>query len=150
MNRFVVLHHEIPSHRPLITGSPERIRGSHWDWMFEDDGILMTWATEWEPAIGKEGPALRLGDHRLDYLEYEGEISQGRGHVRRLLEGTFRFTRKSDCLLELDLAGDFSCHLHLEWRVSPLDTASNIQPPREVLKGYPTQEWILRTCSKPG
>ena len=79
MPRFVILHHVMPS------GSA---RASHWDWMFERDGVLATWAVDTLP-----GPTLiearQLPDHRLEYLRYEGTIRGGRGTVRRVDEGTY-------------------------------------------------------------
>lgn len=36
----------------------------------------------------------RIPDHRLAYLEYEGEISAGRGHVLRVLAGHYQPLRE--------------------------------------------------------
>ncbi len=59
--------------------------------MFEIDGVLQTWATELITDFDQpiQLRALRLADHRLHYLDYEGEISNHRGDVRRVLAGTF-------------------------------------------------------------
>lgn len=55
----------------------------HWDLMIERDGALATWALESEPPAGAfEMAARRLPDHRLAYLEKEGEVSGGRGWTR--------------------------------------------------------------------
>lgn len=85
MPRFVVLHHRVGS-QP----SPEHA-GPHFDWMFEADGVLLTWATE--PITSFEEPielaATKLADHRLHYLNYEGEISGDRGTVQRVIAGTY-------------------------------------------------------------
>jgi hypothetical protein len=76
MPRFVLLEHNW--------------NGVHWDFMLEDGDVLRTWAID-EPIVsGRDFRARALGDHRKIYLEYEGEISGGRGAVRRLDEGTFR------------------------------------------------------------
>ena len=40
-------------------------------------------------ADGNELAAEKLGDHRRDYLEYEGELSGNRGRVIRVAEGVF-------------------------------------------------------------
>jgi hypothetical protein len=81
--RFVVLHH---------TGIPE----PHYDLMFETapGSPLATWRSPvWPPvAVTVE----RLADHRRDYLEYEGPVSDDRGHVRRIAGGHFRFDTYSD------------------------------------------------------
>lgn len=74
MSRFVVLHHLTPA------GAE---RPAHWDLMLEAEGVLRTWALDDEPAAGRATAALRLPDHRLAYLDYEGPIGGGRGEVRR-------------------------------------------------------------------
>lgn len=79
-NRFVVLFHEFP---PGHRGS------NHWDLMLEQNGKLLTWALSQLPAVGKSIPAQRLPDHRLDYLNYEGPISDNRGKVSRVMAGTY-------------------------------------------------------------
>ena len=76
MRRFVVLEH--------------RWNGVHYDFMVETapGGPLRTWAIAVEPVAGLELPARALDDHRRAYLTYEGEVSGGRGTVRRWDEGT--------------------------------------------------------------
>ncbi len=46
-----------------------------------------------------------LGDHRRIYLEYEGEISGGRGRVRRLDSGTYRAILWSADRVQIEIAG---------------------------------------------
>jgi hypothetical protein len=75
--RYVVLRHE-------GYGEP------HFDLMFETapGSPLLTWRSgEWPLRTGLE--LTRLGDHRREYLEYEGPISNNRGHVSRVAAGTF-------------------------------------------------------------
>lgn len=69
---------------------------SHYDWMVEDpqapagEGLLCTWRMPIPPsrwAAAGQIELTRLGDHRRAYLTYEGEISGGRGSVRRIDEG---------------------------------------------------------------
>lgn len=89
--RIVLLRHEVD--RPLSRGGkePATASGSHFDWMFERQGVLLTWATEPLQSLSGicEVDAERLADHRLAYLHYEGEISQGRGRVRRVAAGHY-------------------------------------------------------------
>ncbi|MHC5004274.1 MAG: hypothetical protein ACYTJ0_14260 [Planctomycetota bacterium] len=66
----------------------------HVDWMLDltgtDEGPLTTFRLERrldELAPGDRLAATRIADHRRDYLGYEGEISDGRGHVERLAAG---------------------------------------------------------------
>ncbi len=79
MPRFVILRHTVPR---------DSLRGDHWDLMFEIGGVLRTWAVDGLPAAGSVA-ALRLPDHRLAYLNLEGEISGNRGSVTRWDRGDF-------------------------------------------------------------
>jgi hypothetical protein len=45
--------------------------------------------------------AERLADHRVAYLEYEGEISGGRGSVRRVAEGVVENLQESENRIEV-------------------------------------------------
>lgn len=69
MPRFVILEHDHPH--------------LHWDLMLEDGDTLRTWRldqapTDWTRVDGEE-----LVPHRRVYLDYEGEVSGGRGWVKR-------------------------------------------------------------------
>ena len=96
MPRFVILLHELP---------PGHQRATHWDFMLEDGETLKTWALEEELQPGGEACAQQLADHRLDYLEYEGPISGGRGRVSRWDEGDFQWIEKTDTRLSVLLDG---------------------------------------------
>jgi hypothetical protein len=77
--RFVLLHHALPDSPP------------HFDLMLERGDALATWRI---PAPLRDLPpegaaAVPLGDHRLHYLTYEGDIGGGRGTVTRVDEGTY-------------------------------------------------------------
>ena len=57
--------------------------------MLECGGVLWTWSLPEEPSPGQALPATRLADHRLAYLDYEGEVSVGRGRVTRWDQGVY-------------------------------------------------------------
>ena len=97
MPRYVVLRHET---------AESDSRPSHWDLMHEplDGGLLWTWAFAAEPGAEQQATAERLANHRTAYLDFEGPISGGRGHVRRVMEGEFRFLRADSDRVELDVA----------------------------------------------
>jgi hypothetical protein len=80
--RYVILEH--------------RWNGIHWDLMLERDATLSTWAIDVPIQPGVRLPARRLPDHRLAYLDYEGEISRGRGFVTRFDAGTYDLKSWSD------------------------------------------------------
>mgnify|MGYP001473011401 CR=1 FL=1 len=80
--RWVLLRHELPD------------SSWHFDWMLERpvtrlDRRLLTFRLEQRPdfAPGARFTGLRLGDHRAAYLDFEGEVSGGRGRVRRVDAG---------------------------------------------------------------
>ena len=74
MPRYVVLaHHTAPF---------------HYDLMIEHGDVLATWSFDEPPGV--DGQACRLiKDHRKAYLDYEGEVSGGRGRVERWDAGTY-------------------------------------------------------------
>ncbi|HYO25605.1 MAG TPA: DNA polymerase ligase N-terminal domain-containing protein [Lacipirellulaceae bacterium] len=79
MPRYVLLRHDCP---PAL-GAP-----SHWDLMLEFRGQLRTWRIESLPSRdGRSARALKLPDHRLAYLDYEGPLTGGRGAVTRVDTG---------------------------------------------------------------
>ncbi|TVQ31359.1 MAG: hypothetical protein EA376_09615 [Phycisphaeraceae bacterium] len=77
--RMALLLHETPD------------GASHHDWMLEraPGGLLATFRVD-ERIDRLDGGAFEaeaIGDHRRAYLDYEGEVSGGRGHVRRVASG---------------------------------------------------------------
>ncbi len=75
MPRFVILAHDWPA--------------PHFDLMLEAGGVLKSWRLLAVPVPGMAVPAEATDDHRLEYLDYEGPVSGGRGVVRRVDGGTF-------------------------------------------------------------
>ena len=116
MPRYVLLWHEMP---------PDADRASHWDFMLEREGVLWTWTLETLPATWREQcglsyddasvevMALRLGDHRLEYLEYEGPVSGDRGNVERVAAGEFTWIRDGEDRFELTLGGNLISNVAL-------------------------------------
>lgn len=82
--RFVVLQHDVGSQF-------DRTTETHLDWMFATGETLSTWSTavitNFETSF--ETPCLKLAEHRLIYLDREGELGGGRGSVRRILAGEY-------------------------------------------------------------
>jgi hypothetical protein len=112
MPRFVILLHETPP------GAP---RPRHYDLMLERDAptdatgpadegppSLRTWACDECPGLVPSTMADELADHRPAYLEYEGEISQGRGTVRRVAQGTYAQLAESADRVHIRLRGEFA------------------------------------------
>lgn len=65
-------------------------RAVHWDFLLEtpDSDRLVAWRLRDCPlTTAADIPVEPIPPHRRIYLDYEGEISGGRGHVRRLDRG---------------------------------------------------------------
>jgi DNA polymerase Ligase (LigD) len=106
MPRFVILRHEMPLGHD---------RGTHFDLMLEAEGVLRTWELSEFPCPDKVIQADALPDHRLAYLEYEGQVSGNRGSVRRVEEGEYEVLAESAGALLVQLAGKL-LHGRLELR----------------------------------
>ena len=78
--RFALLRHDLPK---------AESRPGHWDLLLESVNKLLTFEILMLPC--EPGPLnwRRLPDHRMIYLEYEGEVSEQRGVVKRLAGGVF-------------------------------------------------------------
>lgn len=99
MPRFVLLQHDVGSQL-------QRTQQRHFDWMFEVDGALRSFATDVIHPLDKmiEVDAQSLADHRIEYLDHEGEVSGQRGRVRRLIGGTYDAVQQGD--------QEFSAQIH--------------------------------------
>ena len=96
MQRFAILRHH---------PGPNSTRPLHWDLMFEHGDVLRTFASLEEPTAGHSLHVDQLDDHRLDYLDYEGSVSCGRGDVSQWDVGDFQVLEESPGQWLLDLRG---------------------------------------------
>jgi DNA polymerase Ligase (LigD) len=92
MPRFVILEHDWP-HR-------------HWDLMLEAGAVLRTWRLATLLTAGVGVPVQPIGDHRLQYLDYEGSVSGNRGRVLRWDRGDFEWLKDDNESVMVRLAGD--------------------------------------------
>jgi hypothetical protein len=114
--RYVILLHRWPQGplRCFDETEPEdrviRRGGDHFDWMFQSDSCLATWATAKRLSVDQkaETGAIRLPDHRITYLDYEGSVSGDRGTVARVESGGFRLISASPDRFEIQTFGDRS------------------------------------------
>jgi len=82
----------------------EGVDQPHFDLMFQTavGSKLVTWRSQvWRPteSVNVE----KIGDHRMAYLTFEGELSGNRGSVRRVEQGICNVERTGD-VWKIDLA----------------------------------------------
>jgi len=94
--RFVIQEH--------TTGSD-----IHWDFMLEwgSGQTLQTYRLDKAPQQILYNPAnaVRIFDHPLKFLTYQGSVNKGRGSVRIVEAGTYQFVNNERDHIELSLGG---------------------------------------------
>jgi hypothetical protein len=82
---------------------------THYDLMIECDGALATWQFQDSPcAIGQGGAisCVKIADHRLAYLDYQGPVSGNRGEVTAVDSGQAEILDRTDARWLVRLAGE--------------------------------------------
>jgi len=82
-------------------------QGVHWDFMLEYGRMLQTYRLDKTPDELLHSPAnaVKIFDHPLKFLTYEGPVNSGRGNVRIIDAGTFQTTHQEPNRVELTLNG---------------------------------------------
>lgn len=109
MLRTVLLRHELPDgswHYDWMLELPPDTKGHPGEPEDQDARRLMTFRLESRPDEPGAWPLRgeRLADHRVAYLTYEGEVSGGRGWVRRAARGTYILRGRGDDKIDLEVA----------------------------------------------
>lgn len=119
MPRFTVSKH---------TGGQE---GDHFDLMLEAGESLTTWRLR-HTNFENHQKARKIQDHRKKYLDYEGEITGGRGRVKVWDSGVYAVDVWTDKLIQISLSGaQLKLRLRLkreadeEW--TTVDAASSVR-----------------------
>ena len=96
--KFVILDHLPPDPLPV---SDARSKQRHFDLMFEvpNNKKLTSFALLALPEEGQAVDCVRLADHRIDYLSYEGPVSNNRGVVEQFAIGHWSGELESDVTL---------------------------------------------------
>jgi hypothetical protein len=82
--RFVIQEHTIDS-------------DVHWDFMLELADILQTYRLDKAPAqiLHLAAGAVKIFDHPLKFLTYQGPVNKGRGNVRIIESGTYKMVHQA-------------------------------------------------------
>ena len=77
----------------------------HWDFMLEQGPNLQTYRLDKPPNQILHAPAnaLKIFDHSLKFLTYQGPVNKGRGSVHIIEAGTYKITRQQQNHIELNL-----------------------------------------------
>ena len=80
---------------------------AHWDLMLESGDILETYRINKPPEEWGNIPleAVKISDHSLKFLTYEGSINKGKGSVTIADTGTYRLLTQNENRLTLELSG---------------------------------------------
>jgi DNA ligase D-like protein (predicted 3'-phosphoesterase) len=86
-------------------------RRLHWDFRLEMDGVLKSWAVPKTPPTkpGVRRLAVAVEDHELDYIDFEGTITEGEygaGSVEIWDRGTYEIESKKPEKLVFELHGE--------------------------------------------
>ena len=112
-NCFVVLQHRQPAaqidieRRRFLGGDdfdPSASEDVHFDLMLQTSDGLLTWAMAAIPDHSGQWPAIALPLHRVQYLQYEGPVSGGRGTVNRVMAGDYELVSPDEASF---LSGSF-------------------------------------------
>jgi hypothetical protein len=80
----------------------------HWDFMLQIGDSLLTYRLDKSPQELAQSlaNAVKIFDHPLKFLTYQGPVNNGRGSVRIADSGTYEILNQSDNCLELNLNGN--------------------------------------------
>ncbi len=94
--RFVIQRHE-------RQGEPV-----HWDLMLESGRALETYRVGVPPEELSKGPVemVRILDHPLKFLSYQGSVNKGKGSVEIADSGVYRILARDEEQQMLEFAGD--------------------------------------------
>ena len=94
MNKFVIQKHT-------------KADDTHWDLMLQAGSVLQTWRLDCPPKKlqGQTITAIKIFDHPLKFLTYEGSVNDGKGQVEIVDSGTYKLLAKNPEFKELKFKG---------------------------------------------
>jgi len=95
---------------PKFVVHKHHARHLHYDFRLEIDKVLKSWAVPKQPPLkkGLKRLAVKVGDHRLSYANFEGEIPKGQygaGTVKIWDKGSYELKKKDSAKIEFRLKG---------------------------------------------
>ena len=80
----------------------------HWDFMLEIKNALRTYRLDKAPQqlTQTSANAVKIFDHPLKFLTYEGPVNKGRGSVHIADSGSYEISHQANDRLELELNGN--------------------------------------------
>jgi hypothetical protein len=79
----------------------------HWDFMLESADSLQTYRLDKAPLqlIQNPAKAVKIFDHPLKFLTYQGPVNKGQGSVRIIETGTYEMVHQAHNRIEMNLNG---------------------------------------------
>jgi len=80
----------------------------HWDLMLQTGEMLETYRLELPPEklLLMSSAALKIFDHPLKFLTYEGSVNSGKGNVEIADSGTYQFLSEAENRKEMQISGE--------------------------------------------
>lgn len=93
--------------RKFVIQKHSKASEAHWDLMLEVSGVLQTYRLELPPEKLPQqlNTAVKISDHPLKFLTYEGSVDTGSGNVEIADSGTYRLLNGCKDRQELQLDG---------------------------------------------
>ena len=80
---------------------------AHWDLMLQSKNCLETFRLEFPPdKLKQKNTAVKIADHPLKFLTYEGSVNNGLGIVKIADSGTYDLLNETEGLKEFQLNGN--------------------------------------------
>ncbi len=96
------------SERKFVIQKHTTANDVHWDLMLEKDATLQTYRLELPPEklANQSSTAIKIFDHQLKFLTYQGSVNQGQGSVQIADAGTYRLISDNNDCQKMEISGE--------------------------------------------